>query len=113
MPRRSMPGMKPAPPRERVLEAPAGSGPVDARNPWTRESFSSSVISLTRRSARSSGERDLFIQGPVMGLGRGVCWAWAATESVTRSSAMRGLGVGVWRGENWGKGMAFRWGDFL
>src|SRR5271154_2749959 len=62
MPRRSMPAMKPA-----AKFDPGGMGAPARRTPhpapWTIWIFSSRVISAITRSARLSGERDLFIHG--------------------------------------------------
>src|ERR1700739_2469443 len=79
MPRRSMPGVKPAPRFERAgTGAPGRKTPQPA--PWRSWIFSSRVICLITRSARSSGESDLFIHGKADAAER-VCGAATGTQA--------------------------------
>src|SRR6266700_5403530 len=89
MPRRGTPTTYPAPPFERTESGLMGPRPF-MPVPWSREIFSSSVICLRTRAARSSGERAGFIQGRV----EEFCEDWAkagcvavkrmASENVTK-----------------------------
>src|ERR1022692_809204 len=70
MPRRGIPGMNPALPRD-LEGGPSGLAKIICQPlPWRRESFSSIVICAMTRSARLSGARLLSIHGPA-GLCRG------------------------------------------
>src|SRR5579863_3250000 len=67
MPSRAMPGTYPAPPLELTINGLRGLSP-SIPVPWSREIFSSSVISLTTMDARSSDDRLGFIQGCCLAL---------------------------------------------
>src|SRR5208282_2667264 len=72
IPRRGTPGTYPAPPSDLCNDCSPTS-------PWTRESFSSSVICWMSRSARWSGDKLLSDHGP-FGAGAG---AWRVHSCAT------------------------------
>src|SRR5579864_2233866 len=67
MPSRGIPTTYPAPPLEWIASGLIGLRPA-IPVPWSREIFSSSVISLTTIAARWSGDRLGFIQGCCLAL---------------------------------------------
>src|ERR1051326_1272522 len=73
MPSRGIPTTYPAPPFEWIASGLIGLSPT-MPVPWSREIFSSSVISLTTMAARWSGDRLAFIQGC------GLVLDWPAAE---------------------------------
>src|SRR5579863_4162849 len=85
IPSRGTPTSYPTPRFEAAFSGVTGSS-VGMPTPCSIAIFSSSVISLSTRSARSSGERLVFIQGPV---GAGACGCRRCVHACTPTRSAR------------------------